>query len=65
MTAPIASARRGIRHVRFSGNPLAAAKLTALGAELDVSTAPVLDLNGMGAPEAACRKFLAGRDPSR
>ena len=57
--------RRGIRRVRFLGPPEVAAKLAAMGAELDPAETSALDLRGMNDPAAACRKFLAAPDPPR
>jgi hypothetical protein len=52
--------RRGIAHLRFTGPPEVATKLTALGAILDTDTRPALDLLGHADPEAACRCWLSG-----
>jgi hypothetical protein len=52
--------RRSIRHIRFTGPPQVAAKLTALGAILDTDTRPALDLLGHTDPEATCRRWLSG-----
>jgi hypothetical protein len=57
--------RRGIRRIRFTGQPEVAAKLAAIaseqGAALDEDARPPLDLLGEADPEAACRRWLAAQ----
>ena len=61
----MAALRRGLRRVRFDGAAAAAAKLEAMGVEIDRSAGPALDLRGLADPEGACRKWLAAMANAR
>lgn len=59
----LAAFRRGINHVRFTGNDLVRRKLQAIaggyGAELEAESGCCLDLGEFSEPACACREWLA------